>query len=196
MENIFSRTQAEEIEDIIKLFCRKYFNKELERYARDLLEAVKKNRRINIFRGQKETWAAAIICVIARLNFLFDSDDVHYITPDLLCRFFNTKKLSIIRKADQIFKECKIFLGDKKYSGKEIYSMFDFYKTRAGFIVAKTALDSRMRNIEELDKEEAGYLRQAVEEKKQQEEKKLRDKIVQRAEKKKELHKGQIDLFG
>ena len=196
MESSSGRTQAEEIEDIIKLFCNRHLNDELEKYSCSLLERVKKNRRLNIFRGQKETWASAVIYAIARLNFLFDSENEQYVSPELICSFSDSSKLSVFRKADQIINECKIFLGDKKYSGKEINSMFDFYKTKVGFIVAKTALENRLRNIEEIDREEAEYLRRAVDERKQQEEKKLRERLVLCAEKNNEVHRNQADLFG
>jgi hypothetical protein len=52
-----------------------------------------------IFPGGKiEIWAASIIYTIARLNFLFDKANGVYITPDIICDFFNTKKLLAIKQ--------------------------------------------------------------------------------------------------
>ena len=196
MESISGRTQAEEIEEIIKQFCSQYLNDELEDYSCSLLESVKRNRKLNIFRGRKKTWAAAVIYCIARMNFLFDFENEQHITPQLICSFSDSNKLSVVRKTDLIINTCGLVLGDKKHSGKEIRSMFDFYKTKAGFIVAKTALDNRLKNIRQLNEKEAEFLRLAVDKRKKQEEEKLFKRMAARAEKKKEVHKNQLNLFG
>ena len=195
MEKLYQKTRAEEIKEALHPFCGKYLNEALENYSNELLIVVQKNRRLNIFKGRKEDWAAAIIYTIARLNFLFDQDDVHYVTPDIICDYYKTKKTSTTFKADQIIEVCKIVLGDKKFSGKNITSMFDYYKTKVGFIVHKSALESRIKNIEALNQDEGEKLKAYVAVKRQLAEKKLKDKLIQRSKKNRNVHKGQLDLF-
>jgi len=195
MENLYEKTRAEEIGEVISGFCEKYLDEALNGFALALLTCVQKNRRINIFHGKKEQWAAAIVYVIARLNFLFDKENKHHITPAMLCDYFSVQKEQTVNKAEQIIKKCGILLADKKYTGKEIISLFKFYKTKVGFVVPKSSLDYRIKNIEMLDKEEAEKLRRCVQERRKTEEQKLREKLIRKAEKNKQRHKGQIDLF-
>lgn len=61
--------------------------------------------------AKKDIWAASIIYVIARLNFLFDKENDYYITSDTICNFFKTKKSTVGNKATEIQKICKLGLG-------------------------------------------------------------------------------------
>ena len=63
-----------EIKELVVSFCVKYLNDALQRYALRLCETLYRKRKISITSGKKEIWAASIIYVIARLNFLFDSE--------------------------------------------------------------------------------------------------------------------------
>ena len=157
--------------------------------------SVQKNRRINIFHGKKEHWAGAIIYAIARLNFLFDKENKHHVTPAMLCDYFGLTKEQAVRKAGQIIKKCGVTLADKKYTEKEISALFKFYKTKAGFVVPKSSLENRIRNIEALDRDEGEKIRICVAEKKEKEEYKLMEKLILKAKKNKQRHKGQLDLF-
>ena len=195
MERFYQMTRADEIFEKIKPFCENYLNDELTGYAQALLLTVQKNRRLNIFRGDLNSWAAAVVYAIARLNFLFDRDDAHYVTPELICDYFNTEKKATMSKADHIIEVCGLVLGDKKFSGKNITSMFNYYKTKVGFIVHKSALENRIKNIEALEPTEAKRLRQYVAEKSFLAEKKLRDRLIQRSKKKQTVQNGQLDMF-
>lgn len=196
MDVTYPKTRAEEIFDMIQPFCENYFSEELGKYTYALLLTVQRNRKLNIFRGDINSWAAAIVYIIARLNFLFDKDDAHSVTPDIICDYYKTKINSTKLKADHIIEVCDIVIGDKKFSGRNITSMFDFYKTKVGFVVHKSALESSIKNIEALDKEEGQRLRTYIAHKSRLAEKKLQDRLIQRAKKNHTGHKGQLDLFG
>lgn len=83
----------------IRNFCEKKLNSELEGYCYKLCETLGRKRKTNLLRSTSEQWAASIVYVIARLNFLFDSDNEYYITADDICAFFNTKKSTTGNKA-------------------------------------------------------------------------------------------------
>ena len=83
------------IKEIIHDFCAKHLNEELESYALRLCDTIGRKRKLTITRGKKEIWAASIVYVIARLNFLFDKENEYYITTDTICDFFKTKKSTI-----------------------------------------------------------------------------------------------------
>jgi hypothetical protein len=62
------------ITEMIHSFCRQYLNEELEGYCMKLCGALARKRKIDIARGKAGIWAAAVVYVIARLNFLFDGE--------------------------------------------------------------------------------------------------------------------------
>jgi hypothetical protein len=47
-----------------------------------LADKIGRMRKISIQRGRIEIWAAAIVYIIARLNFLFDPESEGHITAD------------------------------------------------------------------------------------------------------------------
>ncbi len=61
-----------EIKKLIHGFCEEYLNSGLEGYCFKLFQKLARKRDINILRSSSEQWAASIIYLIARLNFLFD----------------------------------------------------------------------------------------------------------------------------
>jgi hypothetical protein len=170
------------IKERIRGFCAKHLNEELESYAFRLCDTIGRKRKLTITRGKKEIWTASIIYVIARLNFLFDKENEYYITPDIICDFFKTKKSTIGNKATQIEKACKLGLGAEGYCSKHITDAFTYYQTPEGFIIPKSMLGDRELVIEFVDGEEAEELNRFIEEKQRIEEQKAQEKKVRRAE--------------
>ena len=78
-----------EIKELVASFCNQYLNEELTGYVMVLCDKLGRKRTLSITRGQPEIWAASIIYVIARLNFLFDQDNPYYLTADTIAEFFN-----------------------------------------------------------------------------------------------------------
>ena len=99
-------------------------------------------RKLSIERGRIEIWAAAIVYVIARLNFLFDPENEVRVTADEMCAFFNTKKTTIGNKAGLIQKACNLYLGNTEFSAPEIVNMLRLYETEEGFLVPGSMLDA------------------------------------------------------
>ena len=191
------------IKEIIHSFCEEYLTQELEEYAVKLCEKLGRKRIINIVRGKKEVWAASIIYVIARLNFLFDKQNENYITVDTICNYFGTKKSTIGTKATQIEKACNMGIGAEGYCSKEISDSFTFYQTPDGFIIPKRMVENREFIIEFVDGEEARELQEFADEKRRIEEEKIKKRKERRAEinreiaeKKRENNKDQLGLFG
>ena len=149
---------AYEIKEMIHSFSEKYLNKELDGYAIKLSEDLSRKRKLNITRGKKEIWAASIIYVIARLNFLFDKQNESHITADTICNFFNAKKSTVGNKASQIEKHCKLRLGEEGYCSKDITDSFTFFETPEGFILPQSMIRNREINIEFADSKEADEL--------------------------------------
>ncbi len=192
------------IKEIIHDFCAKHLNEELESYALRLCDTIGRKRKLTITRGKKEIWAASIVYVIARLNFLFDKENEYYITTDTICDFFKTKKSTIGNKATQIEKACKLGLGAEGYCSKHITDTFTFYQTPEGFIIPKNMLGDRKLVVEFVDGEEAEELNRYIEEKRRIEDQKAQEKKARSTEinqkiaekrKKKKKDDRQLSLF-
>jgi len=129
--------RAEEISNLINEFCNRYLNDDLQSYAMKLLEKLTKKRTYSITSGRIEIWASAIIWVIARLNFLFDSQNPNYISTDTVCDFFDTKKSTVGNKATDIEKACKIRMGEEGLCNSEISDSLSFVQLPNGIVLTK-----------------------------------------------------------
>jgi hypothetical protein len=131
------QARAKEIGDLINEFCNRYLNDELHGYAIRLLEKLTREKTYSIISGKIEIWASAIIYVIARLNFLFDSQNPNHISHDTICDFFGTKKSTVGNKATDIEKACKIRIGEEGLCNPEITESFSFLQLSNGMIPSK-----------------------------------------------------------
>lgn len=129
--------RAKDMGNLINEFCNQYLNDELHGYAIKLLEKLTRKKTYSITSGKVEIWASAIIYVIARLNFLFDSQRPNYITADTICDFFGTKKSTVGTKATDIEKACKIHIGEEGFCSPEITESFSFVQLPNGMILTK-----------------------------------------------------------
>jgi len=192
-----------EIEELVQDFCEKHLNFEFVGYALKLCETLGRKRILTITQGRKEIWAAAIVYVIARLNFLFDREHEYFVTADTICEFFGTKKSTVGNKATQIEKICNLGLGAEGFCSPEITDMLTFVQTPEGFILPKSAIQNRDIVIEFVEGEEAEELENYIAEQKCREEREAAEKKARRAEinrkiaedKKREQQKNQLSLF-
>jgi hypothetical protein len=100
--------RVDEVKRLIEAFGRSRLGQEYTGLALKLCNKISRMRKLSIQRGRIEIWAAAIIYVIAQLNFLFDPESGVHITADELCAFFETKKATISTKAGLISVQRKL----------------------------------------------------------------------------------------
>ncbi|MCK4466960.1 MAG: hypothetical protein KAU60_01260 [Desulfobacterales bacterium] len=112
--------RLKEIKELAVSFCVEHLNEELKSYVLRLCDTLNRKRKISITSGKKEIWAASIIYVIARLNFLFDSENELFLSADTICDFFGTKKSTVGSKATQIEKACNLGIGAEGFCSPEI----------------------------------------------------------------------------
>ena len=196
--------RLEELKELVIQFCTKHLNEELTGYVLNLLDRLGRKRTFSITGGKPEIWAAAIIHVIARLNFLYDKENPLYLTFDEVTNFFNTKKSTIGQKATLIEKNCNIKMGETGLCSEEISQTLEFVETPEGFILPKSSIQNNIFEIKKLDEEESKELEAQIAEMERQKElelqkkKELRDEKRRQlaAEKRKQKFKNQTDLFG
>ena len=203
MTKNYKSRRLNEIKEMIHAFCENHLNEELEGYAIKLCEDLSRKRKISIERGRKDIWAASIIYVIARLNFLFDEENDYYIVADTICDFFKTKKSTVSNKSTEIDKVCKLGLGAEGYCSQHITDMFTFVQTPEGLIFPKSMIEDGELVIEFVEGEEAEELNRFNENQRLIEKQKEQRKKARRAEinrkiaenRKKTKNNRQMNLF-
>jgi len=182
-ERIANKKQRlEEIKGLILAFCKEHLNEELAGYALKLFEKLGRKRKISITRGQKEIWAAAIVYVIARLNFLFDMENEFFLSADTICDFFGTKKSTIGNKASQIEKICNLGLGAEGLCNSDITDALTLVEVPNGLIVPKNMLPDFDVVYELADEEDTKEIEQFMDEQRRIQERKAAEKKARRAE--------------
>ena len=149
--------QVSAIKSMIEDFGQARLNPTYTAFALKLCDRIARMRKLSIQRGRPEIWAAAIIQVIARLNFLFDPENEMNITADELCTFLGTKKSTVSSKAGLIQKACDLYLGDAEFSSPEIAKMFRIYKTEEGLLIPGFMLDENEDEGQVRDPRQAAY---------------------------------------
>ena len=134
-----ARKQAriDEVAALLDAFSQARLTPELAGYVRKLWEQIGRKRKYVITGGAKEVWAAAVVYVIARLNFLFDSHSSNYLTADAICAFFGTKKTTVSARAAGIEKACRIRMGQEGLCSPDLADAFTFVNLSNGMVVPK-----------------------------------------------------------
>jgi hypothetical protein len=195
-----------EIKELVQAFCEEHLNEELAGYALKLCDTLGRKRKISITRGRKEIWAASIIYVIARLNFLFDPDNELFLSADTICDFFGVKKSTVGNKATQIEKACNLGLGAEGFCSPEISDALTFVELPHGLIIPKSMLPKPEIVVEFADeKEEEEFQKYMAEQQRLKEREaaekmarhdEINRKIAENKKKKEKEHDNQLNLFG
>ena len=186
------KQRLEQIKERVKNFCAAHLNEKLAGYALKLCETLGRKRKISITQGKKEIWAAAIIYVIARLNFLFDRDNAFYLSPDTICDFFGTNKSTTGNKATQIEKICKLPMGAEGFCSPDITDALTLVELPNGLAAPKNMLPTLNFVLEIASDEESEELERLLAEKRESAAQAQRER---KAAKKKKGNK-QLTLFG
>lgn len=199
------RQRLAEIKELVSRFCDEHLNEELAGYALKLCETLDRKRKISITRGGKEIWAASIIYVIARLNFLFDSESEFFLTADTICDYFGTKKSTIAAKATSIEHVCNLGLAAEGFCSPEISDALTLVELPNGLVAPKSMVPRLGFIVEAASDEEEKELEEFLAERQHFKEKAKAEKRARRVEtsrktakgkkKKEKEHDNQLRLF-
>jgi hypothetical protein len=131
------QARIDEVAALLDAFSQAHLSPELTGYVRKLWEQLGRKRNYMITGGAKEAWAAAVVYVIARLNFLFDSKSPNYLTADAISAFFGTKKTTVSARAADIEKACRIRMGQEGLCNPDIADTLTFVKLPNGMVIPK-----------------------------------------------------------
>src|SRR3970040_237777 len=95
------QARIDEVKALLADFSKQHLARapDLAGYLEKLWEQIGRKRNYVITGGTKEVWAAAVVYVIARLNFLFDKASPNYLTAETICGYFGTKKGTVSARA-------------------------------------------------------------------------------------------------
>jgi hypothetical protein len=99
------RPQAEAILEVTNAFCDRLLDAEYKALCKKLVERLARKRPSPLARGEANIWAGAVVYVVGRQNFLFDSAQKPHLTPDHIGEGVGVPKKTISNKAGLI---CRI----------------------------------------------------------------------------------------
>lgn len=102
------RARFDEIAALIGQFGQIHLDAEFTGFSVELWRRLCRRKAPDCLRGKPEVWAASVIHVIARMNFLNDRDEPGYLAFDTLCDFFHTSKTTIGGKATLVERTLKL----------------------------------------------------------------------------------------
>lgn len=128
---------AQEIERLIRQVAETHnMSTEIQNFCLELLQRLARKRTLDISSGQTKIWAGAIICVIARMNFLYDKSNPDYLPQSVLCETLGTKETTIGNKASLIEKTCKFGQVEEGLCKRELLEEFTFYTLPNGMVAS------------------------------------------------------------
>jgi hypothetical protein len=182
LKKVEKTDRRKEINELVQAFCDRHLNEELAGYALKLCDTLGRKRTLAVTRGRKEIWAAAIVYVIARLNFLFDRENEYFLTADTICEFFGSQKTTVGNKATQIEKACRIGMGAEGFCSQHISDTFTLVELPNGLVVPKSMLSDFEIVYEMANEEETEEIEKFLEEQQRIKDRKAREKKARRTE--------------
>jgi len=182
MTKVEKAKRLNEINQLVLAFCEEHLNEELADYALKLCKTLGRKQKISITRGKIEIWAASIVYVIARLNFLFDPESEFFLTADTICGYFGTKKSTIGSKATYIENVCNIGLGAEGFCSPEISDSLTLVELPNGLVIPKNMLPKLDFVVEAANDEETKELEEFMAEQQRRKEREIAEKKERRAE--------------
>jgi hypothetical protein len=131
------KERIKKLHDLAGGYCKDNLNKEFNSYVDRLIDMLINSKNYDIGKGKSEILASAIVCVIARLNLLFDKKNDNYISTDSICDYYGTTKSTMQRKAKEIESACNIMVGHEGLCSEDISDALTFIEFENGMIITK-----------------------------------------------------------
>jgi hypothetical protein len=97
-----------EVAALLVQFGQSHLDPELTGFTLELWARICRRRHPDCLRGQPTIWAATVVHVVARMNFLFDRGQPVHLTFDTICGTFGTNKTTVRSKATEIERTLRL----------------------------------------------------------------------------------------
>jgi hypothetical protein len=130
------RERFREVAALVEQFGQAHLDEELTGYVHELWRRICRRKTLDCRRGQARIWAASVVHVIARMNFLFDRTQSVHLTFDTICAAFQTSKTTVGGKATEIARALGLSpLGEPGLCRKELIDSFTMVRLSNGMVV-------------------------------------------------------------
>jgi hypothetical protein len=102
------RERFREVAMLLEEFGRAHLDPELTAFTLELWRRICRRQTMDCRRGKAAIWAAAVVHVIARINFLFDRAQPVHVTFDVICGWFQANKTTVGSKATEIERTLRL----------------------------------------------------------------------------------------
>lgn len=106
----------DEIVGLTDTFCAAHLNAEYAQVCRALAAKLARKRPSPLESGRANTWAAAIVHTVGRVNFLSDKSQTPHMRADELAKQFGLSQSTVGNKSKQIMDLLKIGLMDAEWT--------------------------------------------------------------------------------
>jgi len=102
------RERFQEVALMLERFGQSHLDPELTGFTLELWRRLCRRQTIDCRRGKATVWAASVVHVIARINFLFDRAQPVHVTFDTICGTFQANKTTVGSKATEIERTLRL----------------------------------------------------------------------------------------
>jgi hypothetical protein len=102
------RERFSEVAARLEQFGQANLDPELTGFTLELWRRLCRRQTIDCRRGKPQVWAASVVHVIARMNFLFDRSQPVHVTFDTICGCFQANKTTVASKATEIERALRL----------------------------------------------------------------------------------------
>lgn len=110
------KEKRDEIIAILKPICEKHLNTEYAEISQRMIETLAEIPLTPISKGRSNSWAAAVVYAVGRVNFLFDPSQTPHLKATDLCKLFNVSQNTASAKAKQIMDDLDITLMNPEWT--------------------------------------------------------------------------------
>lgn len=102
------RERFREVATLLEQFGQTHLDAELTGFAQELWRRLCRRQTTDCRRGKPAIWAASVVHVIARMNFLFDRSQPVHLTFDTICGWFQANKTTVGSRATEIERTLRL----------------------------------------------------------------------------------------
>ena len=130
------RERFREVASLLEQFGQAHLDPELTGFTQELWRRVCRRQTLDCRRGKPAVWAASVVHVIARTNFLFDRGQPVHVTFDMICGWFQANKTTIGSKATEIERTLRLQQhSEPGLCRREFIENFTYVQTSNGIVL-------------------------------------------------------------
>lgn len=124
-----------DVEASLRAFGKTHLDAELTDFCLTLWTLMQKSSKLNTDRGKPGVWAASLVHVIARMNFLYDKSQPVHLSLGTICDAFGASKKTVGAKATEIERALKLGQVAAGLCRSELMKSFIMLETNNGMVV-------------------------------------------------------------